>query len=79
MLLRATATQGERRCRNTAKGLRKRLEALQEPFKGLAKYQVSEVMRVAMKFQQENKKAQEQSQSIRREQAKNTPDRGQSR
>ncbi|WP_182943414.1 MobV family relaxase [Pseudomonas putida] len=48
---------------DTANTLRKRLEAIEGPFKGLTKDQVREVIRVAMTFQQENAKAKEQSKS----------------
>ena len=78
----STALQERRRAKemqDTAKDLRKRLEAFQEPFKGLTKDQVTQVLRVAMTFQQENAKAKEQSKAIRHGNGKNTPDRGQSR
>jgi hypothetical protein len=78
----STAAQERRKAKeaqDTANSLRKRLESLQEPFKGLSKDQVKEVLKVAMTFQLENKKAKEQNQSIRREQGKNSPDRGISR
>jgi hypothetical protein len=78
----STAAQERRKAKeaqDTANSLRKRLEPLQEPFKGLSKDQVKEVLKVAMTFQLENKKAKEQNQSIRREQGKNSPDRGISR
>ena len=64
---------------DTANDLRKRLESIQEPFKGLTKDQVRDVLKVAMTFQLENKKAKEQSRICSREQGKNAPDRGQSR
>ena len=78
----STALQERRRAKeqqDTASDLRKRLEGIQAPFRGLTKDQVTQVLKVAMTFQLENKKTKEQSQSIRREQAKNAPDRGQSR
>ena len=78
----STALQERRRAKemqDTANDLRRRLETLQGAFKGLAKDQVKEVLKVAMTFQLENKKAKKQTQSIRREQGKNSPDRGISR
>ena len=78
----STALQERRRAKelqDTANNLRKRLESSQEPFKGLTKAQVTEVLKVAMTFQLENKKAKEQSRVRSREQGKNAPDRGQSR
>ena len=78
----ATALQERRRAKelqDTANDLRKRLESIQEPFKGLTKAQVTEVLKVAMTFQVENKKAKEQSKVSRREQGRNVPDRGNSR
>ncbi|MQT44942.1 plasmid recombination enzyme [Pseudomonas sp. FSL R10-0765] len=78
----ATALQERRRAKemqDTANDLRKRLETLQGAFKGLTKDQVKEVLKVAMTFQLENKKAKEQTQAIRREQGKKSPDRGISR
>ena len=78
----STALQERRRAKelqDTANNLRKRLESIQEPFKGLTKAQVTEVLKVAMTFQLENKKAKEQSRVRSREQGKNAPDRGQSR
>lgn len=76
------ALQERRRAKemqDTANDLRKRLETLQGAFKGLTKDQVKEVLKVAMTFQLENKKAKEQPQAIRRQQGKNSPDRGISR
>ena len=78
----STALQERRRAKelqDTANNLRKRLESIQEPFKGLTKAQVTEVLKVAMTFQLENKKAKEQSKALSREQGKTAPDRGQSR
>ena len=78
----STALQERRRAKemqDTVNDLRKRLETLQGAFKGLTKDQVKEVLKVAMTFQLENKKAKEQTQAIRREQGKNSPDRGISR
>ena len=78
----STALQERRRAKelqDTANDLRKRLESIQGPFKGLTKDQVTQVLRLAMTFQQENAKAKEQSKVIRREQGKNAPDRGTSR
>ena len=78
----STALQERRRAKemqDTANDLRKRLDSIQEPFKGLTKDQVREVLKVAMTFQLENKKAKEQSRVRSREQGKNAPDRGQSR
>ena len=78
----STALQERRRAKemqDTANDLRKRLDSLQAPFKGLTKDQVTQVLRVAMTFQLENKNAKEHSTTLRREQGKNSPDRGQSR
>jgi hypothetical protein len=78
----STALQERRRAKemqDTANDLRKRLDSIQEPFKGLTKDQVRDVLKVAMTFQLENKKAKEQSRGRSREQGKNAPDRGQSR
>ena len=78
----STALQERRRAKelqDTANDLRKRLESIQEPFKGLTKDQVRDVLKVAMTFQLENKKAKEQIRVRSREQGKNAPDRGQSR
>lgn len=78
----STALQERRRAKemqDTANDLRRRLETFQGAFKGLTKDQVKEVLKVAMTFQLENKKAKKQTQSIRREQGKNSPDRGISR
>ncbi|MGP5513687.1 MobV family relaxase [Pseudomonas helleri] len=75
----STALQERRRAKemqDTANDLRKRLDSIQGPFKGLTKAQVIEVLRVAMTFQVENKKAKEHGQAIRREQGKAGPDRG---
>ena len=77
----STALQERRRAKelqDTANDLRKRLESIQGPFKGLTKVQVTEVLKVAMTYQLENKKAKEQSKALSREQSKNAPDRGQS-
>ena len=65
----STALQERRRAKemqDTANSLRKRLEALQEPFKGLSKAQMAEVLQVASKLQQENAKAKDKSQQHRR-------------
>ena len=78
----STALQERRRAKelqDTANDLRKRLESIQEPFKGLTKDQVRDVLKVSMTFQLENKKAKEQSRVRSREEGKNAPDRGQSR
>ena len=78
----STALQERRRAKelqDTANDLRKRLESIQGPFKGLTKAQVTEVLRVAMTFQLDNKKAAKQNKTIRSEQGKSTPDHGQSR
>ncbi|MQU09678.1 hypothetical protein GHO27_29065, partial [Pseudomonas helleri] len=64
----STALQERRRAKelqDTANDLRKRLETFQGPFKGLTKAQVTEVLKVAMTFQLENKKAKEQRTAIR--------------
>ena len=55
----STALQERRRAKemqDTANSLRKRLEALQEPFKGLSKAQMAEVLQLASKLQEENTK-----------------------
>ena len=78
----STALQERRRAKemqDTANDLRKRLDTLQGAFKGLTKDQVTQVLRMAMTFQQENAKFKEQAKVIRREQVKNAPDRGRSR
>ena len=78
----STALQERRRAKemqDTASDLRKRLDTLQGAFKGLTKDQVTQVLRVAMTFQQENAKAKEQAKAINREKVRNTPDRGLSR
>lgn len=78
----STALQERRRAKemqDTANDLRKRLDSIQGPFKGLTKDQVKEVLRVAMTFQLENKKAKEQSKANRHEKGQNSADRGQSR
>ena len=65
----STALQERRRAKemqDTANSLRKRLEALQEPFKGLSKAQMAEVLQVDSKLQQENAKAKDKSQQHRR-------------
>ena len=65
----STALQERRRAKemqDAANSLRKRLEALQEPFKGLSKAQMAEVLQVASKLQQENAKAKDKSQQHRR-------------
>ena len=78
----STALQERRRAKqmqDTAKDLQKRLESIQGPFKGLTKDQVTQVLRMAMTFQQENAKAKDHSKVVRREQGKNSSDRGLSR
>ena len=78
----STALQERRRAKemqDTANDLRKRLETLQGAFKGLTKEQVTQVLKLAMTYQQENARAKEQIKVRSREQSKNTPDRGQSR
>lgn len=58
----AVSAQERRRAKelqDTAKDQRNRLERLQEPFKGLSKQQVAEVLAVAMKYQRENVLAKE--------------------
>lgn len=74
----STALQERRRAKelqDTANDLRKRLESIQGPFKGLTKDQVTQVLRMAMTFQQENAKASE----ISRSKTRMGIDRGQSR
>lgn len=79
----STALQERRRAKElqgTANDLRKRLDSIQEPFKGLTKEQVTQILKVAMTFQLENKQAQEQNAAIRREKmGKKSSDQGQSR
>ena len=78
----STALQERRRAKelqDTANALRKRLESIQEPFKGLTKAQVTDVLKVAMEFQIENKKTKEKIKSLRHEKAKKYPDKGYSR
>jgi hypothetical protein len=63
----STAAQERRKAKeaqDTANSLRKRLEALQEPFKGLSKDQMAEVLQMALKLQQENAKAKEQAKVV---------------
>ncbi len=50
-----------REARNTAKGLRKRLETFEGSFRGLTKDQIASVLKMASELQQENAKAKEQS------------------
>lgn len=61
----ASTVEQERRkakeAQDTANSLRKRLEALQEPFKGLSKAQMTEVVAMALKLQQDNIRAKGQS------------------
>jgi len=76
------ALQERRRAKemqDTANDLRKRIDMLQGPFKGLTKDQVTQVLRIAMTFQQENAKSKEQTKVINREKARNAPDLGFSR
>jgi len=49
---------------DTANSLRRRLEALQEPFKGLSKAQMAEVLNVALKLQQDNARAKTHSKTV---------------
>ena len=77
----STALQERRRAKelqDMASDLRKRLEGIQAPFKGLTKDQVTQVLRVAMTFQLENKKAKEQSKANLRGKSQNSLDRGHS-
>lgn len=58
----AVSAQERRRAKelqDTAKEQRNRLERLQEPFKGLSKEQVADVLALAMKHQKENVQAKE--------------------
>ena len=76
------ALQERRRAKemqDTANDLRKRLDSIQGPFKGLTKEQVSKVLSMAITFQLENKKAKEQSKANRREKGQDSLDCGQSR
>ncbi|MNY43945.1 hypothetical protein D3C86_1789310 [compost metagenome] len=78
----STALQERRRAKqmqDTAKDLQKRLESIQGPFKGLTKDQVTQVLRMAMTFQQENAKAKDHTKVVRHEEGKNASDRGLSR
>lgn len=72
----AQSERKAREARNTAKGLRKRLETFEGSFKGLTKDQVAKVLEVAIAFQIENKKAKEKIKSFRREKTKKHPDKG---
>lgn len=77
----SVAFQERRRARemqDTANGLRKRLETLQSAFKGLTRTQMDEIIKMAMRFQQENDSA-KQSRTRTRNSGKNTSDRGKSR
>ena len=77
----STALQERRRAKemqDTVNDLRKRLDLIQEPLRGLTKVQVTEVLRLAMTFQLENKKAKQQSKALSREHGNNAPDRGRS-
>lgn len=49
---------------DTANSLRKRLDALQEPFNGLSKAQMAEVVALASKLREENSKAKAQNKMI---------------
>jgi len=63
--------------RNTAKGLRKRLETFEGVFRGLSKAQMAEVVQVAKKLLQENAKAKEaKKQQILERQKVKSRDRG---
>lgn len=78
----STALQERRRAkelRDTANDLRKRLESIQGPFKGLTKDQVTQVLKIAMTFQQENAKTREHTKTKNLENARNSLDRGRSR
>jgi hypothetical protein len=78
----STALQERRRAKemqDTANGLRKRLETLQNAFKGLTKDQVTQVLKVAMTYQLENAKAKEKSKTVSHEKGRNAPDQGRSR
>ena len=59
----AQSEREAREARNTAKGLRKRLETFDASFRGLTKAQVASVLKMASELQQENAKAKEQSKS----------------
>lgn len=65
----AVSAQNERRAkelRETLAQQQKRLQALQEPFKGLSKEQVAEVLKMAVGMQQENQRQkQERAQQIK--------------
>ena len=77
----STALQERRRAKemqDTVNDLRTRLDLIQEPLRGLTKVQVTEVLRLAMTFQLENKKAKQQSKALSREHGNNAPDRGRS-
>lgn len=62
----STAAQERRKAKealDTANSLRRRLEALQAPFKGLSKVQMAEVLQFASNLQQENCKPREKNRS----------------
>ena len=59
----AQSERKAREARNTAKGLRKRLDTFEGAFRGLTKDQVASVLKMASELQQENAKAKEQSKS----------------
>lgn len=78
----STAVQERRRAKDmqdTANDLRKRLDGLTGAFKGLTKDQVTQVLKLAMTYQQENAKTKQQSKAIRLQRGKADPDKGQSR
>ena len=65
----AVSAQNERRAkelRETLAQQQKRLQALQEPFKGLSKEQVAEVLKQAVAMQQDNQRRQEEQDLARK-------------
>lgn len=78
----STAVHERRRAKDmqdTANDLRKRLEGITGAFKGLTKDQMTQVLKLAMTYQQENTKAKQQSKAIRLQRGRTDPDKGHSR
>lgn len=78
----STAAQERRRAKDmqdTANDLRKRLDGLTGAFKGLTKDQMTQVLKLAMTYQQENATAKQQSKAIRLQRGRTDPDKGRSR
>ncbi len=78
----STAVQERRRAKDmqdTANDLRKRLDGITGAFKGLTKDQMTQVLKLAMTYQQENTKAKQQSKAIRLQKGRTDPEKGRSR